>query len=112
MVASDKLVESRGHDRRQAIGSGRLAGDVDMRDEIELVGRRGCLVVVVEEEVGCCRWSSQGVSCRAVWNAKRVDCCKRMLESDFGRAIVFLKDPFKHHEEWRRDTPSGLHGAI
>ena len=55
VVASDKLVESRRHDRRQAIGSGRLAGDVDMRDEIELVGRRGCLVVVVVEVVGCCR---------------------------------------------------------
>lgn len=81
-----------------------------MRDEIELVGSRGCFGVMVEVE--CCRESYQGVSCRAVCDAKRVDCCKRMLESDSGRAMVFLGDPFKHHEEWRRDIPSGLHEAI
>ena len=46
-------------------------------------------------------------------DAKRVDCCKRMLESESGRVIVLLWDPFKQHdEEWRRDIPSGLHDAI
>ena len=43
VVASDKLMESRRHDRRQGQVSRQL---VDMQDEIELVGRRGCLVVV------------------------------------------------------------------
>ena len=47
-----------------------------MQDGVELVGGRGCVVTVV---VACCRYSSQ-VSCRAVFGAKRVDCCKRMLE--------------------------------
>ena len=78
MVASDELVESRRHGGQQ--GEVSLTADVGMQDGIELVGRRSCFVVVVV--VACCRYSSQ-VSSRAVCDAKRVDCCKRMLELDF-----------------------------
>ena len=80
-----------------------------MQDEIELIGSRGCFARV---EVKCCRWSSQEVSCRAGWNAKRVDCCKRMLDVDSGRAMLFPRDSFKHREKWRRDIPGRLHDAI
>jgi len=73
----------------------RSAADVDMQDGIELVGSRGCFVMV---EVGCCRYSCQEVSSRAVSDAKRVDCSKRMLELDSGPAVLFPWDPFKHHE--------------
>ena len=62
-------------------GEVRLTVDVDMQDAIGLIGSQGCFVVVVVEV--CCRYSSQ-VSSRAVCNAKRVDCCKRMLESSSG----------------------------